>query len=74
MDMNIEGLEPGFFTDLEESAGDGSAGAVNQNIEAPKTGNGFGYGAFTILGDACIGLYIKSTGDILRRGDLPRFG
>jgi hypothetical protein len=74
MHMNIEGLEPDFFSDLEESAGDGSARGVNQNIEAPITGNRFSYGARTILGDACIRLKVKNPRDIRCRRNLPRFG
>ncbi len=52
--MNIEGLEPHFFSDLEESAKEGSACGMNQNIEAQITGNRFGYGTCTTLGPARI--------------------
>ena len=52
MHMDIEGLEPALFGHLEESAGDCSAGRMNQNIEAPLTGNRFGNGADAILSDA----------------------
>jgi hypothetical protein len=74
MHMNIEGLEPAFFSDLEESAGDCSARGMNQNIEASIMGNGFDYGARTILGDPCIRLNVESPRDICCGRNLPRFG
>jgi hypothetical protein len=74
MDMNIESIEPPLFGDVKESAGDGSARGMNQNIEAPPTGDRFGNGACTILSDACIRLNVKNSRDICCWANLQRFG